>query len=150
MILNFDIGVSVGVGASVGFELDIGGAAIFFTAGAATPIVATAWVTGTCSAAYGVSNMVEGGQDVYYASIGNLSSVAINPIRDTVFVGNQGAYDLWGNLNMTVAGLCIPVSQEVNGVIGASKSVIARAAAKKITKELVMMMLRDIMIIGNR
>ena len=38
---------------------------------------------------------------------------------------------------MAVAGLCIPVSQAVNGVAGASKSVIAKAAAKSIAKELV-------------
>ncbi|WP_207670496.1 TNT domain-containing protein, partial [Clostridium sartagoforme] len=71
----------------------------------------------------------------YYASIGDLNSVAINPIRDTVFMGNQGAYDLWGTLNMAVAGLCIPVSQSVNGVVGASKSVIAKTAAIRIGKE---------------
>lgn len=50
-------------------------------------------------------------------------------------MGNQGAYDLWGNLNMAVAGLCIPVSQSVNGVAGASKSVIAKTAAIRIGKE---------------
>ncbi|WP_407922089.1 hypothetical protein, partial [Clostridium nigeriense] len=48
---------------------------------------------------------------------------------------NQGAYDLWGNLNMAVAGLCIPVSQAVNGVAGASKSIIAKEAVKAIGKE---------------
>ncbi|WP_207644567.1 hypothetical protein [Clostridium nigeriense] len=50
-------------------------------------------------------------------------------------MGNQGAYDLWGNLNMAVAGLCIPVSQAVNGVAGASKSIIAKEAVKAIGKE---------------
>ena len=85
--------------------------------------------------AYGASNIAEGKQDIYYASIGDLNSVAINPIRDTVFMGNQGAYDLWGTLNMAVAGLCIPVSQSVNGVVGASKSVIAKTAAIRIGKE---------------
>lgn len=114
----------------------VGGAAIICTAGAATPIVVTAAVTGTCSVAYGTSNMIEGGQDVYYGAVGDLSSTAINPIRDTVFMGNQGAYDIWGNLNMTVAGLCIPVSQSVNGVAGASKTVIAKTAIKTIGKEL--------------
>ena len=113
----------------------LGGAAIFFTAGAATPIVVTAAVTGISSGVYGISNIVEGGLDVHYASIGDLNSVAINPIRDKVFMGNQGAYDLWGNLNMAVAGLCIPVSQAVNGVAGASKSIIAKEAVKAIGKE---------------
>ncbi|TGY38958.1 hypothetical protein E5347_16545 [Clostridium sartagoforme] len=113
----------------------IGGAAIILTAGAATPIVVTAAVAGTGSMVYGASNIAEGKEDVYYASIGDLNSVAINPIRDTVFMGNQGVYDLWGNLNMVVAGLCIPVSQAVNGVAGASKSIIAKEAVKAIGKE---------------
>ncbi|WP_207644568.1 T7SS effector LXG polymorphic toxin, partial [Clostridium nigeriense] len=112
----------------------LGGAAIFFTAGAATPIVVTAAVTGISSGVYGISNIVEGGLDVHYASIGDLNSVAINPIRDKVFMGNR-AYDLWVNLNMAVAGLCIPVSQAVNGVVGASKSIIAKEAVKAIGKE---------------
>ena len=113
----------------------VGGAAIFFTAGAATPIVVTAAVAGTSSAVYGASNIYEGYKDIDYALMGDLNSVAINPIRDTVFMGNQGAYDLWGNINMAVAGLCIPISQAVNGVAGASKGVIARAAITRVGKE---------------
>lgn len=86
--------------------------------------------------AYGFGNMVEGGNDIYYAQMGDLSSTAFNPIRDTVFMGNQGSYDLWGKLNMTVAGMCIPVSQSVNAVAGVSNSVMVRTAAKTIGKEL--------------
>ncbi|MBE6052876.1 MAG: hypothetical protein E7212_03025 [Clostridium sartagoforme] len=113
----------------------VGGAAIFLTAGAATPIVVTAVVAGTSSAVYGASNIYEGYKDIDYALMGDLNSVAINPIRDTVFMGNQGAYDLWGNINMAVAGLCIPVSQAVNGVAGSSKYIIARAAITRAGKE---------------
>lgn len=68
--------------------------AIVLTAGAATRIVVTAAVTGVGSAAYGYSNMIEGAQDVYYGSVGDLNSAAINPIRDTIFMGNQTAYGL--------------------------------------------------------
>ncbi len=114
----------------------IGGVAIVCTAGAATPIVVTAAVAGGSSMAYGASNVIEGGQDVYYGAKGDLNSAAFNPIRDTVFMGNQGAYDLWGNLNMTVAGLCVPVSQSINGVAGASNVVLARTAATTIGKEI--------------
>ena len=113
----------------------VGGAAILLTLGAATPIVVTAAVSGGFSMAYGASNIEEGKQDVYYGSIGDLSSVATNPIRDTVFMGNQGAYDVWGNLSMSVAGLCIPVSQAVNGVAGSSKYIITRAAITRAGKE---------------
>ncbi|NLP47085.1 MAG: hypothetical protein GX347_08620, partial [Epulopiscium sp.] len=116
--------------------IGIGIAAIALTGGAAAPIVVTAKVAGSCSFLYGASNAIEGGQDVYYASKGDLHSGAYNFIRDTVFMGNQDAYDVWGSLSMAVAGMCIPVSQAVNGVAGASKSVIAKAAAKSIAKEM--------------
>lgn len=123
--------IIAGAGAAV-----LGVTAIVLTAGAATPIVVTAAVSGTCSTLYGVSNIIEGTEDVYYASIGDLDSKAVNPIRDTVFMGNQGAYDVWGSLSMTVAGLCVPVSQSVNMVAGSSGSVIAKTVTSTVAKEL--------------
>ena len=60
----------------------IGGIAIIATAGAATPIVAAVAVTGSCTIAYGLSNAVEGAEDIYYGMQGDLSSYAYNPIRD--------------------------------------------------------------------
>ena len=87
----------------------IGVAAIVATWGAATPLVATAWVAGGSAVAYGVSNGIEAGQDIYYGSIGDPYTVAFNPIRDTVFCGNQGLYDLWGELAKDVSGMLIPI-----------------------------------------
>lgn len=52
---------------------------IVFSGGMATPLV----VAGICTAAYGASNAFEGVLDVHYGSIGDLDSVAFNPIRDT-------------------------------------------------------------------
>lgn len=116
----------------------IGGVvAIVATAGAATPIVVVAAVSGSCAAAYGVSNVIEGAQDYYYGRIGDLSSNAWNPIRDTVFCGNQKLYDAWGNLSLTVASLCVPINSAVNSVAGASGSVIAKEVGKTIVKETV-------------
>ena len=46
----------------------IGVVAIVGTAGAATPVVATAWVVGGSAIAYGVSDLVEAGQDIYYGT----------------------------------------------------------------------------------
>ncbi len=112
----------------------VGVTAIVVTAGTATPIVVTAAVAGTCSTAYGVSNMIEGGQDLYYASIGDIESAAINPIRDTVFMGNQSAYDVWGNLSMTVAATCMPVANAVSSATTAGKSTML-AAGKAVGKE---------------
>ena len=109
--------------------------AIVLTAGAATPIVVVAGVSGTCAAAYGVSNFAEGAQDYYYGSIGDLSTDAWNPIRDTVFCGNQALYDAWGGLSLTIAGLCVPVNSAVNSVAGATGKVIAKEVTKTVVKE---------------
>jgi len=116
----------------------VGGvAAIVLTAGAATPVVVVAAVSGGCATVYGVSNMAEGAQDYYYGSIGDLTTEAWNPIRDTVFCGNQTLYDAWGNLSLTVAGLCVPVNSAVNSVAGASGTVIVKEVGKTVVKETV-------------
>ena len=87
----------------------IGAVAIVATWGAATPLVVTACVAGGSAMAYGASNLVEAGQDIYYGSIGDPYTVAFNPIRDTVFCGNQELYDLWGGVATDVAGMLIPI-----------------------------------------
>lgn len=120
-----------------GAAIVVGIAAIVCTAGAATPIVAAACIAGTASAAYGVSNMYEGYKDVDLANRGDISTSAFNPLRDTIFAGNQSLYDAWGEINMTVAGLCIPLKGAVNLVAGSSTDVIAKTAIKCVSKELI-------------
>lgn len=115
----------------------VGIAAIVFTGGAATPVVAAARVTGGCSVAYGVSTAFEGAQDWYLGSIGDLETAAVNPIRDTIFAGNQELYDLWGSLNMMAAGMCIPVGHAVNGAAGLGKGAVIKAAGRTIVTETV-------------
>jgi len=84
----------------------IGGAvAIVATAGAATPLVVAAAVSGTASIAYGASNLYEAGQDIKYGLMGDYSTLAFNPLRDTLFGGNQKAWDTFG----TVAGISCTV-----------------------------------------
>ncbi|QFJ54668.1 GH-E family nuclease [Pseudobutyrivibrio xylanivorans] len=83
----------------------VGAIAIIASAGAATPLVAGGlFITGSCTYLYGASNIAEGVDDVYYGMNGDLSSYAYNPIRDTVFMGNQQLYDFWGNANTMIAG----------------------------------------------
>jgi len=120
-----------------GFAIVGGVAAIVLTAGMATPVVVTAAVSGTCATAYGVSKVAEGGQDYYYGSIGDIETAAWNPIRDTVFAGNQGAYDAWGSISLTVASLCVPVGKAVNTVAGSSSTIIAKKVAVTVGKEMV-------------
>lgn len=120
-----------------GLAIVVGTLAIVGTAGMATPIVVTAGIAGGSAIAYGASTSIEGAQDWYLGSIGNLETAAVNPIRDTVFAGNQELYDIWGSLSMTVAGMCVPVGQSINGVAGMGKDVLVKTAIKTITKETV-------------
>ena len=117
-----------------GFAVALGIIAIVGTAGMATPVVVVAGISGTCTMAYGMSNMTEGAQDYYYGSIGDLSTEAINPIRDTYFCGNQELYDAWGSLNMTIAGLCIPIGTATTSVTGIGN--VAKVGMKTVGKEM--------------
>lgn len=120
-----------------GAAILIGTIAIVGSAGAAGPAV-VAWgacIFGTGTAFYGVSTAAEGAQDVYYGSIGDLETASFNPIRDTVFMGNQTLYDLWGNLNMTAAGICMPLGKALNGAAGMGNKALAWATAKTIAVE---------------
>lgn len=78
--------------------LAIGGVAcIVFSAGAATPlVVALSAISGVATTSYAVSNMVQAGYDIYLGQAGDATTVAFNPLRDTVFWGNQTAYDIFG------------------------------------------------------
>ena|GEM_PF-2050376 len=91
--------VVFGVGAVV-----IGVVAIVATAGAATPLVAVAYTAGFSAIAYGTSNAFEGSQIMVTGA-----DKAFNPLRDTIFQGNQSAYDTFGNVAVFVAGSVIPV-----------------------------------------
>ena len=115
----------------------IGAVAIVATWGAATPLVVTACVAGGSAMAYGASNLVEAGQDIYYGSIGDPYTVAFNPIRDTVFCGNQEVYDLWGGVATDVAGMLIPIgiaSKAAKAAEIGSKAAKSASLASKLTK----------------
>ncbi|MBC2304261.1 T7SS effector LXG polymorphic toxin [Listeria booriae] len=112
----------------------IGGAAIVLTAGAATPLVVTAAIAGSASIAYGASNLVESSQDIYFGLHGDATTAAFNPLRDTVFMGNQGAYDAFGMVATTVAGACIPMGPAISAAKAGGTSV-ARATAVTLGKE---------------
>jgi hypothetical protein len=67
--------------------------------------------------------MYEAKQDIEYGLAGDPFTTAVNPIRDTVFMGNQSAYDTWGTISVGAAGLFIPIGSGLNaaktaGVLG--------------------------------
>ncbi|MBO4108567.1 hypothetical protein J5566_10380, partial [Streptococcus suis] len=90
----------------------VGLAAIVATAGAATPLVVGAGiVAGTGTIAYGASNVAEAGQDIYLGYKGDGKTLAINPIRDTLFMGNDKLYHQVGGLFTTTSAVMIPIGQ---------------------------------------
>ncbi len=90
----------------------VGLAAIVATAGAATPLVVGAGiVAGTGTVAYGASNVAEAGQDIYLGYKGDGKTLAINPIRDTLFMGNDKLYHQVGGLFTTTSAVMIPIGQ---------------------------------------
>ena len=82
----------------------VGGACIFFSGGAATPIV-----IGAGTMLFGAADLAEGGQDIYHGSTGDLDTSSFNFIRDTVFDGNQTAYDIVEEVFSFAAGASIPI-----------------------------------------
>lgn len=87
--LDFAIGALVVVG---------GVFCIVATAGLATPLVVAGAVAGTATMAYGYSNMIEANQNIALGMAGDYSTAAYNPMRDTIFGGNQKAYDIFGTV----------------------------------------------------
>ena len=94
----------VGVGTMI-----LGGMLVVATCGMALPLVATVGVMaiGAGTAAYGFSNTVEGGQDVYAGVTGDPRMVSVNPIRDTLFASNPDLYYLIGNTLTISASLLL-------------------------------------------
>ncbi|WP_242953985.1 hypothetical protein [Clostridium felsineum] len=115
--------VVFGVGAVV-----IGVVAIVATAGAATPLVAVAWTSGVSAGAYGLSNVVEGSQIMVTGA-----DKAFNPLRDTIFQGNQGAYDTFGNVAVFVAGSVIPVGAALKAEQPVARAVIGGVGRTTVT-----------------
>ncbi|HEK9982709.1 TPA: hypothetical protein TUU08_001841 [Streptococcus equi subsp. zooepidemicus] len=114
----------------------VGVAAIVMTAGAATPLVVGAFVAGSGTVAYGASNLYEAGHNIYLGSVGDGVTVATNPLRDTLFMGNDRLYHQIGGLFTTASAALIPIGQtksvakglteftigEVGGFIGGQAS----------------------------
>ncbi|HEL0142593.1 TPA: hypothetical protein TUC27_000926 [Streptococcus equi subsp. zooepidemicus] len=114
----------------------VGVAAIVMTAGAATPLVVGAFVVGSGTVAYGASNLYEAGHNIYLGSVGDGLTVATNPLRDTLFMGNDRLYHQVGGLFTTASAALIPIGQtksvakglteftigEVGGFIGGQAS----------------------------
>lgn len=112
----------------------IGGVAIFVSGGAAAPFVAPMMM-------FGSAQYVEGMQDTWYGKHGNLESAAWNPIRDTIFFGNQDVYNIGYGAADLVATWGVPFSSAISAAETAGVSVFgsipafAKSFAKDAAKE---------------
>ena len=88
----------------------MGAACIVLTGGAAIQIVADVAV-GSGTAVFGAADAIEGTQDIYYGSTGDIDSTAVNGIKDDLFQGNEDAYYLTENAFAFAASAMIPIGQ---------------------------------------
>lgn len=89
-----------------------GAACIVLTGGAAIPIVAdVAVAVGSGTAVFGAADAIEGTQDIYYGSTGDIDSTAVNGIKDDLFKENEDAYYLTENAFAFAASAMIPIGQ---------------------------------------
>mgnify|MGYP003218375306 CR=1 FL=1 len=89
-----------------------GVACIVLTGDAAIPIVAdVAVAVGSGTAVFGAADAIEGTQDIYYGSTGDIDSTAVNGIKDDLFQGNEDAYYLTENAFAFAASAMIPIGQ---------------------------------------
>ena len=125
-----------------------GVACIVLTGGAAIPIVAdVAVAVGSGTAVFGAADAIEGTQDIYYGSIGDIDSTAVNDLKYVVFQGNEEAYYLTESVFAFAASAMIPIGQAASagnltfrsGATIVAKEGIATAAgagAQKYTTDL--------------
>ena len=89
-----------------------GVSALVMSGGTALPIVAPMLkIAGTATFMYGASNSIEAGQNIYYGLSGDGKSFAMNPIRDTIFLGNGELYHGFGQVFTLTTGVFIPIAQ---------------------------------------
>ena len=104
--------------------------AIVGTMGSATPLVFGAGLTaGLGSFAYGTSNMYEAGQDIQLGNAGDIHTKSKNPIRDTLFMGNDKLYHQVGRIFVTASAIMIPIGQTQSVVKGLTQFAIGEAGA---------------------
>ena len=89
-----------------------GVSALVMSGGTMLPIVAAAFKVGALAMSmYGASNAIEAGQNIYYGLSGDGKSFAMNPIRDTIFLGNGELYHGVGQVFTLTTGVFIPIAQ---------------------------------------
>ena len=107
----------------------IGFIAIIGTMGTATPLVVAGGVVGFGTSVYGLSNVSEGIHNIKLGNAGDIQTKAGNPIRDTLFMGNDKLYHDVGNIFVTASAIMIPIGQTQSVVKGVTQFAIGEAGA---------------------
>ena len=118
--------IDLGVGV---FTAVIGIVVIVSTMGAATPLVVAGGVVGFGTSVYGLSNAEEGVHNIALGNAGDIQTKAKNPIRDTVFMGNDKLYHDVGNTFVTASAIMIPIGKTQSVVQGLTEFAIGEAGA---------------------
>ena len=89
-----------------------GATALVMSGGTMWPIVTSAFKYGALAfSMYGASNSIEAVQNIYYGLSGDGKSFAMNPIRDTLFLGNGELYHSVGQILSLTTGAYLPIAQ---------------------------------------
>ena len=107
----------------------VGVTAIVVTLGSATPLVVAGGIVGLGTTAYGVSNMYEADQDIKLGNAGDIHTKAENPIRDTLFMGNDKLYHDVGTVFVTASAIMVPIGQTQSVVKGVTQFALGEAGA---------------------
>ena len=118
--------IDLGIGV---FTAVIGIVVIVSTMGTATPLVVAGGVVGFGTSVYGLSNAEEGFHDIQLGNAGDIQTKAKNPIRDTVFMGNDKLYHDVGNTFVTASAIMIPIGKTQSVVQGLTEFAIGEAGA---------------------
>ena len=118
--------IDLGVGV---FTAVIGIVVIVSTMGTATPLVVAGSVVGFGTSVYGLSNAEEGFHDIQLGNAGDIQTKARNPIRDTVFMGNDKLYHEVGGTFVTASAIMIPIGKTQSVVQGLTEFAIGEAGA---------------------
>ena len=104
--------------------------AIIGTMGSATPLVVGFGLTsGLGATIYGTSNAAEGVHNIVLGNAGDIHTKSINPVRDTLFMGNDKLYHDVGNVFTTASAIMIPIGQTQSVVKGLTQFAIGEAGA---------------------
>ena len=107
----------------------IGFIAIIGTMGTATPLVVAGGIVGFGTSVYGLSNAAEGVHNIELGNAGDIHTKSKNPIRDTLFMGNDKLYHDVGNVFVTASAIMIPIGQTQSVVKGLTQFAIGEAGA---------------------